>query len=150
MRFLKTIGPRSAAGCDRGGGRSVVGSCVRTLPRGCFTGFVAHDVCAKTFVSGFNPAEVFAEDVRHPGVKRLKWLMRYDIDRAAGRSTCAAGGFVASRAIFRKGSGCVVLAGDKPPVIVDPVALAPGRRRSGNAGLVRRRRACSSSAAERP
>lgn len=90
-----------------------------------FTGFVAHDICAKAFVSGLDPAEVFAEDVRHPGVVRLKWLLRYDIDRGAGTVDVSVAGLVASRAVFRKGSGCIVLVGDRPPTIVDPAALTP-------------------------
>ena len=46
------------------------------------TGAVADAVCAETFVSGVDPHAVFAESMDRPGIRRLRWLIRYQLDRA--------------------------------------------------------------------
>src|SRR5258708_15362242 len=48
------------------------------------TGFVAHTVCSKTFVSGLDPQTVFAETVDREGIRRLRWGLTYRLDRAGG------------------------------------------------------------------
>ncbi|MFL6813535.1 MAG: serine hydrolase, partial [Bradyrhizobium sp.] len=45
------------------------------------TGVVAHDVCSKTFVSGFDPQAVFSETVERDGLRRLRKVLRWQIDR---------------------------------------------------------------------
>jgi hypothetical protein len=46
------------------------------------TGFVAHTVCANIFVSGFDPQAVFAETTDRAGIRRLRWVLGYHLDRA--------------------------------------------------------------------
>ena len=52
------------------------------------TGFVAHTVCSKTFVSGLDPQTVFAETVDREGIRRLRWGLRYHLDRAKRNCRC--------------------------------------------------------------
>jgi hypothetical protein len=37
------------------------------------TGFVAHNVCSKTFVSGLDPQTVFSETTERSGIRSLRW-----------------------------------------------------------------------------
>jgi CubicO group peptidase (beta-lactamase class C family) len=73
------------------------------------TGVVAHNVCAKTFVSGFDPKTVFAETTDRDGLRRLKWALRYDVDRTAKTVDASLSGMLGSRAAFHDGFGCVML-----------------------------------------
>jgi CubicO group peptidase (beta-lactamase class C family) len=73
------------------------------------TGVVAHNVCAKTFVSGLDPKTVFAETTDREGLRRLKWALRYDIDRTAKTVDASLAGMLGSRAAFHDGFGCVML-----------------------------------------
>jgi hypothetical protein len=45
-------------------------------------GFVAQTVCANIFVSGFNPQTAFAETTDRAGIRRLRWVLGYHLDRA--------------------------------------------------------------------
>ena len=47
------------------------------------TGSVADALCAKTFVSGLDPQASFAEIMERPGIRRLRFALRYRIDRTA-------------------------------------------------------------------
>ena len=73
------------------------------------TGLLAHDVCSKTFISNLNPELVFAEAITRPGIRRLKWALRYDLDGHAKVVRASLAGWGASRAVFHDGFGCVVL-----------------------------------------
>jgi CubicO group peptidase (beta-lactamase class C family) len=73
------------------------------------TGLVAHDICSKTFVSNFDPELVFAEAVTRPGIRRLKWGLMYDVDRASKVVRASLAGWGTSRAAFRDGLGCITL-----------------------------------------
>src|SRR5437016_6281884 len=47
------------------------------------TGFVANVVCTETFVSGLDPARVFAETMSAmPGTGMISWALDYRVDRA--------------------------------------------------------------------
>ena len=47
------------------------------------TGFVANVVCTETFVSGLDPARVFAETTSAmPGTGLISWALDYRVDRA--------------------------------------------------------------------
>jgi hypothetical protein len=81
------------------------------------TSAVADAVCAKTFVSGLDPQTVFAETMDRPGIRRLRWGMRYRLDRAAGIVDVAVLGLFGSRAAFHDGLGCVLLHGSSPPYL---------------------------------
>lgn len=78
------------------------------------TAVVAHNVCSKTFVSGFDPQAVFAETMEREGLRRLRPVLTFRLDRAARTVDTSALGLT-SRAVFREGFGCVLLNGSKPP-----------------------------------
>jgi hypothetical protein len=82
------------------------------------TGAVADAVCAKTFVSGLDPQTVFAESMDRPGIRRLRWLMRYRLDRARKTVDTSLLGLLGSRAAFHDGLGCVRLHGSREPYLV--------------------------------
>jgi CubicO group peptidase (beta-lactamase class C family) len=75
------------------------------------TGYVAHNICSKTFVSGFDPQTVFAETIERDGIRRLRSLLRYHLDRAGGIVDASVAGLFTSRAAFHEGLGCVMLLG---------------------------------------
>jgi CubicO group peptidase (beta-lactamase class C family) len=89
------------------------------------TGFVAHDVCSKTFVSGLDPQKIFEETTDRAGIRRLRWVLRYHLDRGHNVVDASLSGLFGSRAVFHEGLGCVVLHGPVEPYIlkVDIAAL---------------------------
>ena len=89
------------------------------------TGFVAHIVCSKTFVSGLDPQTVFAETVDRDGIRRLRWALRYHLDRGHNIVDVSLSGLFGSRAVFHEGFGCVDLHGPREPYVpkVDIAAL---------------------------
>ena len=89
------------------------------------TGSVADALCAKTFVSGLDPQASFAEIMDRPGIRRLKFGMRYQLDRAARKLDVSVAGLFATHTIFREGFGCVRVLGGKEPYLLkaDIVAL---------------------------
>jgi CubicO group peptidase (beta-lactamase class C family) len=82
------------------------------------TGAVADAVCAKTFVSGLDPQTVFTESMERPGIRRLRWLMRYRLDRARKTVDASLLGLLGSRAAFHDGLGCVRLHGSREPYLL--------------------------------
>jgi CubicO group peptidase (beta-lactamase class C family) len=72
------------------------------------TGFVANVVCTETFVSGLDPARVFAETTAAmPGVGLITWALDYRIDRARKDVTVTLFGLGQSHAVYRgEGLGC--------------------------------------------
>jgi CubicO group peptidase (beta-lactamase class C family) len=85
---------------------------------GVATGFVAHNVCSKSFVSGLDPQTVFAETVDREGIRLLRPVLRYRLDRAAGTVDASLAGLFGSRAAFHDGFGCVVLHGPREPYLL--------------------------------
>ena len=81
------------------------------------TGFVAHNVCSKAFVAGLDPQVTFAEMTEREGVRRLRPLMRLDLDRAARTADVSVLGRFRSHAIFRDGFGCVLKHGTTEPYL---------------------------------
>ncbi len=79
------------------------------------TGAVAHNLCSKTFVSGFDPATVFSETLEREGLRRLKWLLGYSIDPIAKSVATSILGRFESRARFREDLGCILIHGDVEP-----------------------------------
>jgi CubicO group peptidase (beta-lactamase class C family) len=79
------------------------------------TAAVADAVCAKTFVSGLDPEAVYAETLDRPGIRRLRSLMRYRVDRATNTVDVSVVGLMASHAVFRDGFGCVLRHGSEAP-----------------------------------
>jgi len=81
------------------------------------TGYVAHNICSKTFVSGLDPQLVFAETTERAGIRRFKSLLRYNVDRSDGVDASLTGWF-GSRAEFHDGLGCVLLHGARQPYLL--------------------------------
>src|SRR5436305_13679120 len=75
------------------------------------TGVVAHNVCSKTFVSGLDPQTVFSETTERDGLRRLRRLLRFHVDRTAMTVDASAARMLGSHAVFHEGLGCVLLHG---------------------------------------
>jgi hypothetical protein len=82
------------------------------------TGYVAHNICSKTFVSRFDPQTVFAETAERDGIRRLRSLLRYHLDRTAKIVDASVAGLFESRAVFHEGFGCVMLLGSQQPYLL--------------------------------
>ena len=82
------------------------------------TGFVAQNVCAKTFVSALDPQRAFAEATDRAGIRRLKWVLRDQVDRSGQTVEASLAGLFASRAVFHEGFGCVQLHGAREPYLL--------------------------------
>ena len=81
------------------------------------TGFVAQTVCANIFVSGFDPQTAFAETTDRAGIRRLRWVLGYHLDRAGKTVDASVAGLFGSRAAFHDGFGCVLLHGPNEPYL---------------------------------
>jgi len=82
------------------------------------TGVVAHNVCSKTFVSGLDPQTVFSETIERDGLRRLRRILRFQIDRAARTVDASAAWMFGSRAVYHEGFGCVLRHGAKKPYVL--------------------------------
>lgn len=82
------------------------------------TGFIAHNICSKTFVSGLDPQTVFEETTDRDGIRRLRWVLRTYVDRSRNIVDASAAGLFGTRAVFHEGFGCVVLHGPGQPYIL--------------------------------
>lgn len=89
------------------------------------TGYVAHNICVKTFVSGLDPQMVFAEASERGSIRLLRHALGFQLDRTAKTVDASALGLFRSRATFHEGLGCVEQHGSKPPYLLrsDIVAL---------------------------
>ena len=89
------------------------------------TGSVADALCAKIFVSHLDPQASFAEIMDRPGIRRLRFGMRYQLDRVARKLDVSVAGLLATHTIFREGFGCVRMLGGREPYLLkaDIVAL---------------------------
>jgi CubicO group peptidase (beta-lactamase class C family) len=91
------------------------------------TGYVAHNVSSKTFVSGLDPQTSFFEAIDREGIRRLRWALRYDLDHAGRTIDVSTLGLCASHASFCQGFGCVLIHGSQPPSRSDLEALRTPR-----------------------
>jgi CubicO group peptidase (beta-lactamase class C family) len=87
------------------------------------TGVVAHNLCSKTFVSGFDPASVFAEATERAGIRLLRSALNYRLDRHRQTADASLAGLLGSHAVFHEGLGCVLRHGsDEPYVLKSDIA----------------------------
>jgi hypothetical protein len=86
------------------------------------TGFVAHNICSRTFVSGLDPKTVFEETTDRAGIRKLRWALNYHVDRGRNIVDSSAAGLFGSRAAFHDGFGCVVLHGAEPYILKSDIA----------------------------
>jgi CubicO group peptidase (beta-lactamase class C family) len=82
------------------------------------TGYVAHNLCSQTFVSGFDPQTTFSEAIDRDGIRSLRWLLRYQLERATRTVDASTLGLFASHAVFREGFGCVLIHGSRQPYLL--------------------------------
>jgi CubicO group peptidase (beta-lactamase class C family) len=82
------------------------------------TGVVAHNVCSKSFVSGLDPATVFAETIDRGGIRLLRSVLSYQLDRKGSTVEASVAGLFGSRAAFHEGFGCVLLHGVEQPYLL--------------------------------
>ena len=82
------------------------------------TGFVAHNVCSKSFVSGLDPQTVFNETMDRDGLGRLRWGLNYHLDRTAQTVDASLAGLFGSHAGFHEGLGCVLSHGSEKPYLL--------------------------------
>jgi CubicO group peptidase (beta-lactamase class C family) len=82
------------------------------------TGVVAHNVCSKTFVSGFDPKTVFTETMDREGLRVLKPAMSYAADPVRKTVDASIAGLFGSRAAFHEGLGCVLRHGPVEPYVL--------------------------------
>jgi CubicO group peptidase (beta-lactamase class C family) len=82
------------------------------------TGVVAHDVCTKTFVSGFDPKTVFTETMDREGLRLLKPAMSYAADPVRKTVDASIAGLFGNRAAFHEGLGCVLRHGSVQPYVL--------------------------------
>ena len=89
------------------------------------TGSVGDALCAKIFVSGLDPEQSFAEILERPGIRRLRFGLRYRLDRTARTLDVSLAGAFATHEIFHDGFGCVRKLGSREPYLLkaDIVAL---------------------------
>jgi CubicO group peptidase (beta-lactamase class C family) len=93
------------------------------------TGFIANLICTETFVSGLDPARIFAETTAAmPGTGLISWALDYRVDRARKDVTVTLLGLGKSHAVYRgEGLGCYLDHGGRvadislPPVEVKPL-----------------------------
>jgi CubicO group peptidase (beta-lactamase class C family) len=79
---------------------------------------VADAVCAKTFVSRLDPDTVFAETLDRPGIRRLRYVLRYQLDRTAKTVDTSVIGLLGAHAAFHDGLGCVLKHGTTEPYLL--------------------------------
>ena len=82
------------------------------------TGYVAHNICSKTFVSGIDPQIVFEEVSDRAGIRRLRHMLRFTLDRTARTVDVSTLGLFRSRATFHDGLGCVEQHGPTEPYLL--------------------------------
>src|ERR1700712_2574740 len=82
------------------------------------TGFVAHNVCSKSFVSGLDPQAVFAETTDRDGIRLLRWGLAYRLDRIGQTVDTSLAGMFGSHASFHEGLGCVLHHGPGQPYLL--------------------------------
>ena len=114
MRWLKWI----AAGLVLTG---LAAACIIFRPDRAIrvaTGVVAHNVCSKTFVSGLDSQTVFSETVERDGLRRLRSMLKFQVDRTARTVDAWAAGMFGSHAVYHEGLGCVLRHGSKEPYVL--------------------------------
>jgi len=82
------------------------------------TGAVADALCAKTFVSGLDPQTSFGEILDRPGIRRLRSVLQYRLDRTAKTVDVSVAGLFGTRDAFHEGLGCVRVQNGRQPYVL--------------------------------
>jgi CubicO group peptidase (beta-lactamase class C family) len=90
------------------------------------TGFVSHQLCSATFVTGLDP-ETFYREAVAPTMGPASFLLGHTVDRDNAEVTATFAGLSESRAVYRGPLGCIVVKDPPPPAEhLAPVEGAPG------------------------
>ncbi len=90
------------------------------------TGLTSHTLCSAVFVSGLDPEQTYADNIKaRPMVNLVGWAIHYtiDLDRKEVRTTFL--GTLEQRAVFHPGFGCTMNAppaGNGYPATAEPIA----------------------------
>lgn len=91
---------------------------------------VAHELCSRTFISGLDPRQVFADSIAvRDGPRSIAPYVRYQVDTARQQVRVKLGalGLVRATAMFHPGLGCVVVHGAPPMDLPSPSQLMAAR-----------------------
>jgi len=94
------------------------------------TAAVADVVCAKTFVSGLDPDAVFAETLERPGIRRLRHLLRYRLDRTVKTVDVSVMGSLAAHSAFTTASAACSCTERRHPICPRTTSRHCGHRRA--------------------
>lgn len=91
------------------------------------SGLTSHVLCSETFVSGLDPARVYAERIEPlPGIGMVDWALHYDVDETDRAVTTTIAGVFESRAVYHDGLGCLLISGRGPADTPSPEEIAAG------------------------
>jgi hypothetical protein len=90
---------------------------------------VSHTLCAQVFVSGLDPARVYADTIADRiepirGIRLTGRVLRHEVDAARRQVRTTYAGAFESRAVYRDGVGCLVVQGAAPPPAAVPASVA--------------------------
>ena len=92
------------------------------------SGFVSHQLCSATFVSGLEPEQYYREAIA-PTLQPVNFLASHAVDAEQREVSASFAGLASARAVYRGELGCLVERGDPPaPVLssqVPPSQAAP-------------------------
>jgi len=93
------------------------------------TGFMAGVLCSETFVSGLEPATIFAETAAAmPGAGLISWALHYRVDRPNSNVIVTLLGFGRSHSVYRDGYGCHLDHGNAAVRRIPPAGAGEGPR----------------------
>jgi len=91
------------------------------------SGLTSHVLCSETFVSGLDPARVYAERIKPlPGIGMVDWALDYHVDEAHRAVTTTVAGMFESRALYRDGLGCLLVGDGEAADTPSPEEIAAG------------------------
>jgi len=87
-------------------------------PQQVASGFTSHLICSETFVSGQDPAQIYAERIAPTGnMWLLNGMLHYTVDHTRQQVEADVAGRYRSTAYYRPGAGCTL--GAQPPTLSD-------------------------------
>jgi CubicO group peptidase (beta-lactamase class C family) len=87
------------------------------------SGFVSHQLCSATFVSGLEPEQYYREAIA-PTLKPVGFLSSHAVDRQHHEVAAGFAGIASARAAYRGPLGCLLETGNPPAAAVLPRAKA--------------------------
>ncbi len=85
------------------------------------SGFVSHQLCSATFVSGLEPERYYREAIA-PTLRPVDFLSSHAVDPTRHEVAAGFAGIASARAVYRGPSGCLLDTGGPSPASVPPPA----------------------------